>query len=270
MFCVRSCFFVVIFGFCVFPFACVQAYGFDLVPTTILEEKMAGKGRKAAQQIEGEEGESGSELRMLMKMMLENNDRVEARRREDRLAEEERMEARMLAEAKRVDAREAAREEAARQAADRLREQQEIANNKIWEQHVELAKIQTKIGEEAAETHRAEMAVSRKRERAVSAVSFLKEGEDVEDFLATSERKLKAGGVREGEWLTIMASKMSGRIGSTWQDLCAVYDDYVEVKGGLLKICGYTPKLAGELFYGFRAESLKGMMVISFIIGGCS
>ena len=110
----------------------MQAYGFDLVPTTILEEKMAGKGSKAAQQIEGEEGESGSELRMLMKMMLENNDRVEARRRENRLAEEERMEARMLAEAKRVDAREAAREEAARQAADRLREQQEIANNKIW------------------------------------------------------------------------------------------------------------------------------------------
>ena len=56
-----------------------------------------------------------------------------------------------------------------------------------------------------------------------------------------------------------MASKMSGRIGSTWQDLFAVYDDYVEVKAGLLKICGYTPKLAGELFYGFRAESLKGM-----------
>ena len=77
----------------------MQANSSDLVPETTLEEKMAGKGRKAAQQVEGEEfdrSESGVEMKLLMKMFLESNERAEARRREDKLAEEERMEARRV------------------------------------------------------------------------------------------------------------------------------------------------------------------------------
>ena len=36
-------------------------------------------------------------------------------------------------------------------------------------------------------------------------------------------------------------------------------DKYQEVKERLLKVCGYTPKLAAEVFYGFRCEHSKGM-----------
>ena len=93
----------------------------------------------------------------------------------------------------------------------------------------------------------------------MSAIGNYREQEDVEDFLSTSERKLKAGGVPEGEWPSIVASKLGGKIGSTWHDLSVGKDDYYEVKAGLLRVCGYTPKLAGELFYSFKAESLKGM-----------
>ena len=93
----------------------------------------------------------------------------------------------------------------------------------------------------------------------MASVGVLREQEDVEDFLATSERKLKAGGVPEEEWLSVVASKLSGKIGSTWHDLSMEKDKYYEVKAGLLKVCGYTPKLAGETFYSFRSESLKGV-----------
>ena len=46
---------------------------------------------------------------------------------------------------------------------------------------------------------------------------------------------------------------------TSWQDLCGDTDDYQVVKGGILKVCGYTPKLAGEAYHSFRAESLRGM-----------
>ena len=63
----------------------------------------------------------------------------------------------------------------------------------------------------------------------------------------------------EGEWLAIIAAQMSGKVGSTWQDLCSAGGGYQDVKSSLLKICGYTPKLAGEGFFGFKSESLRGM-----------
>ena len=36
-------------------------------------------------------------------------------------------------------------------------------------------------------------------------------------------------------------------------------DGYQDIKAGLLKVCGYTPKLAGEVFYGFKSDAMKGM-----------
>ena len=75
----------------------------------------------------------------------------------------------------------------------------------------------------------------------------------------TFERKLRAGEIPEGEWLTVLSAKLSGKVGSSWRDLCATSDDYQEVKGNLLKVCGCTPKIAGEVFYSFRAEHTKGM-----------
>ena len=203
--------------------------------------------------------------------------RAEARRQADKIAEEERAEARAEAKARRKeeDARRAedrkreeakwaedigrAREEAARVASERLRVQQEAAELRAYEQQVTLIKMQAEIGEKAAEAHRQEGQRARKRDRAVAGIPNYRDPEDVEDFLLTSERKLRAGEVPEGEWLAIIAAKLSGKVGATWQDLCGSTDDYQLVKSGVLKVCGYTPKLAGEAFYGFRAESLRGM-----------
>ena len=250
-------------------------------------------------QEEAVEERGESELAVLMRYMMEENQRAEARRereskmfearlvaseekaekrrREDRIAEEERAEARRVAaeeraeerleakrmrkaaEARKAEEKEAAREEAARVASENLREQQEAAGAKAYEQQVALVRLQSEIGDRAAEVHRVEQEAHRKKERAVSGIAGFREGEDVEEFLATSERKLRAGGVPEEEWMAIMAAKLGGKVGCTWQDLCVGTDKYVDVKAGLLRVCGYTPKLAGELFYGFKSEALRGM-----------
>ena len=52
---------------------------------------------------------------------------------------------------------------------------------------------------------------------------------------------------------------MSGKLGTAWQDACVDTDDYLIAKDRVLKTCGYTPKLAAELFYGFKPESCRGM-----------
>ena len=253
---------------------------------------MAGKGKKAAHQVEEEESdksESSSEMRAMMKLFLKENEKAEARRVADakaleasRLAEEERAEARKIAAEERADARRLAEviaaeeraeakrarklaaEEEAMQARERAAliaslEQQEAMAAKQYEQQVALMRMQAEIGEKAASAHREEQSVSRKRDRAVASIPNFREGDDVEEFLLTAERRLNAGEIPVKDWLTTIASKLSGKMGSVWQDLCVVVEDYQEVKSRLLKVCGYTAKLAGDVFYSYRSEQIKGM-----------
>ena len=111
----------------------------------------------------------------------------------------------------------------------------------------------------AANERRVEQEMSKKRDRAVLSVSTYRDGDDIEEYLMTAERKLRAGEVPEGEWLTHLAAKLTGRMGTTWQDLCVDEVDYSEVKAKLLKICGYTPKVAAELFFNFKSEQIRCM-----------
>ena len=176
-----------------------------------------------------------------------------------KLEAEEKVEAKRVAEARAAEELELAREESARVASERMLEQQEAANKRAYDQQVALIKLQAEIGEKAANAQRLEQAVGKKRDRAVASIPNHKDSEDIEDFLMTSERKLREGEIPEEEWLTILSAKLSGKIGSSWQDLCVISDDYHEVKANLLKVCGYTPKIAGEVYYGFKAEHTRGM-----------
>ena len=256
---------------------------------------MAGKGRKVHQQVVEEEqtekGEPGAIPTVAEVLMHSQRSMEEARReaeqlaaqqrREDKIAEEAREEARQIAAEKRADDRRRADRIAdeeraeARAEAKAMRKLEEakravelegirveaakLAEKRAYDQQVALIKMQADIGEKAAEAHRLEGMIARKKDRAVAGIPNYREPEDVEDFLVTSERKLKAGEVPEREWLAIVAAKLSGKVGAAWQDLCGTTDEYQVVKCGVLRVCGYTPKLAGEAFYGFKAESLKGM-----------
>ena len=209
--------------------------------------------------MEGEEGdrsESGIEMRSMIRMLMEEQMRVEAERAEGRRLEEERREE-VAREARRLE--EERKERAAQAAADRLFEQQEALSVKQYEQQVALMRMQAEIGEKAASAHRREQEVTRKRDRAISSIPCYRDGEDVEEFLVTAERRLSAGEIPDREWLTTIASKLSGKVGSVWQDLCVVSEDYQEVRNRLLKSCGYTAKLAGDLWFGFKADQVKGL-----------
>ena len=120
-------------------------------------------------------------------------------------------------------------------------------------------RMQADIGERAARSHRDEQSVDRKRDRAIASIPNFRDGDDVEEFLLTAERRLRAGEIKEGEWVTILASKLCGKMGSVWQDICVTVEKYQEVKERVLKVCGYTPKLAAGVFYGFKSEQSKGM-----------
>ena len=194
-----------------------------------------------------------------------------------KIAEEERTQARALEEERRKED-EAKRqeelllrsEEMTRKAAERAAELQEEgeqraarlqeeATQRAFEQQRKLVELQAGLSREAAEKQRLESQKVRQRDRAVASVSAWQKGEDIEDFLLSSERKLRAGGIPEEEWLGVVASKLGGEVGATWQELCLSSEDYGEVKAAVLMGCGYTQKAAGEAYHAFRTENLKGL-----------
>ena len=73
------------------------------------------------------------------------------------------------------------REEAARLASIRLAEQQEAMAKRAYEQQMELMRVQAELGETAVKTHREEQVVERKKDKAVSSISMLREEDDIEE-----------------------------------------------------------------------------------------
>ena len=238
---------------------------------------MAGKGKKVhhAEEEDQDHSESGA-LKQMMRLMVEGNERAETRRvaevearRIEKLEEEERAEKRRIAaeeraevrrlaevvaaedraEAKRIRKEVAAaeaekeRERAAQAASEQLKEQQLEFAASQFEQQKALLEVQARLGEKAAQAHREEQSILRKRDKAIASVPSFRDGEDVEEFLMTAERRLKAGGIPEEEWLTIVGSKLGGRMGSVWQDMSVGIEDYQELKMSLLKVCGYVATL---------------------------
>ena len=193
------------------------------------------------------EGERSPEFRvwmqMMMKSQLEAAERTELRRleekREDRRIADERAK---LAEEK---------------AEAKLAEKKALID-KQYEQQIALMEKQARIGEVAAEMHRRELVSSKRRDRALFSVPSWKEGEDLENYLVTAEGRLQGGGIEEAEWSAVLSAKFSGTTGSIWRDVCAECEDYHVIKDRVLRACGYTAKLAGDVFFGFRFEHIKG------------
>ena len=187
-------------------------------------------------------------IRMLMEELRKAEDeREEARRVADMERDEARKQEEVRRENLRVEREEARRaeenrretlrveREEARRAEDLVREQalkvqlvakavenarrqavlQTEQNAKYLEQQIALMRVQAEIGQEAARLYREEIGASKMRDRAVASIPNFKEGEDVQDFKITAERKLTAGSVRRDEWITIVASKLSEKLGST-------------------------------------------------------
>ena len=202
----------------------------------------------------GIEGERGTDMlqfmHLMMKTQIEASERAEARR------VEEKSEDRRLAEerARRAD-------EKAERAEERTREEL-VEKKKLsdcqYQQQVDLIEKQVQLSNVAAAMHREEMEASKKRERAIYSVPSWKEGEDLESFLSTAESRLQGGGIRDEEWAALLSAKFSGTTGSVWRDACEEAGGYLVIKDRVLKACGYSAKLAGDVFFGMKVEHLKG------------
>ena len=220
------------------------------------DEEMEERRLRADIAAEEREEKRNERARELEAVRLEKAKIAEEERMERRALEKEK---RKLEEARRQEELLRRSEELTRQAAEKAAELQEEATQRALEQQKELLELQAELGRKAAEANRAESQRVRQKDRAVASVTAWQRGEDMEDFLLSSERKLRAGGIPEEEWLGVVASKLSGEVGAKWQELCLVSDNYQEVRGAVLMGCGYTQKAAGEAYHAFRVDSFKGM-----------
>ena len=222
---------------------------------SFLEMFMASQAKRDEENVERArqeriEAEERAEARRL-KAEIAAEEREERRRER----EEERKEKAKIAEEERMEARALKKEEAAK----KLAELQEEAAEKAFEQQRKLLEMQSELGRKASEANRLEAEKTRKRDKVISSLAVYQKDEDVEEFLLAQERKLGLGGIPENEWLMLIAPKLTGGLGTSWQELCDEGLDYWAVRTALLKGCGYTPSLAGEAYYAFRQEQLKGM-----------
>ena len=166
------------------------------------EERLEDEKRRKAEKIEEEERAER---------------RAEARLRREEERAEERAEAkrqRKLEEARVAAELEAAKEEAAKIAAEKMMEQQQAMADRQFKQQEQLMKLQADISARAANERRVEAELIKKRDRAVSSIVNYKDVDDIEEYLMTAERKLRAGEVPEGEWLTHIAAKLTGKMGT--------------------------------------------------------
>ena len=169
------------------------------------------------------------------------------------------MEEQRRAEVAREERKEEARIEREAEANRRLLEQQAAIEQRQYDQQTALIKLQAEIGEKATMAYREGQSSDRKRDRALFSVPVLREGDDVEEFLVTAEGRLKVAEVGMEEWIPIINSRLSGKLAVAWQDVTLTVGDYQEAKDRFLKMCGYTPMLAADRFYGFKLEHCKGL-----------
>ena len=191
-------------------------------------------------------------MESLVRYLLEKNENSEKVRR----VEAEEAEARAE---ERLERREAKKLLAEKEAREELRKQQIEDEKRMFEHQQEMMRLQANLGEKADTARREEADRCRKRDKAVAGIQSYREIDDVEEYMISAEKKLMVSGIPEEEWGAVLAAKLSGRVGAAWGDLQVEGADYGSMKTGLLSICGYTPKIAGDLFFGFRQEMLKGM-----------
>ena len=181
--------------------------------------------------------------------------------REERKEEARRNEEQAMREAKRVEDNrlEELRMEREAEARKQVAELQAAADARQFEQQVQLLKIQAEMGDRASKAHREAAATDRRRDRALFNIASCKEEDDLEEFMMVMERRLEVAGIAREEWVTIVESKLSGKIAIAWQDVVATTDNYQEARDKLLKSCGYTPRVAADKFFGFKVDQSKGL-----------
>ena len=211
---------------------------------------------------------------VLMQMMAENQAKLDQQRREDLERQEdrrredlERQEAKMNQQRKEDIERQQAEWERKEKERDQKRieeidrlEKKEIEKDRILREHQLLMLTeQQKGGERMAGTYREAQSTERMRHEALCSVPQFKEGQDLEEFLQIAEKRLLQGKVEEKSWVAIIAAKLTGRLSMIWLDRAEEEVPYEAHKQEFLRTCGFTPKIAGETFFGFSLDQCQGI-----------
>ena len=197
-------------------------------------------------------------------------DRAERRRKQELIEAEERQErreARQLVLQQETEAKmlvlqqeaEAKKLVLLQEAEDKRREQKVEDERRAFNLQQEMLKFQTDLGEKAEDARRIEFEKCRDKDKAKAGILTYKDSDDVEEYLEDAEKKLATSGIPEAEWGSIIASKLHGRLGASWGDLRVGDATFKSMKAKLLSSYGYTPKIAGDQFFNFKQEDLKGM-----------
>ena len=176
-----------------------------------------GEGRSSG-------GTSESNMMDMVRMIMEGNRQNEMAR--EKVLHERQME---LEEMKLKGQREA--EEL------RIKRQEEYEAKQL-EQQITLMKVQVEMAEKANKLHREGQDQDRRRSRALTGIADWKEGEDLEEFFESAERKMTAAGIGRDEWMEIIDQKLKGQALVAWQNTVARGGGYLEVKGKVLEVCG--------------------------------
>ena len=220
-------------------------------------------------------------MSVLMKMLADSQAQAQADRkadierlqaeadRKERLAQQWRFEERERQEKR--DALERERQQAEWERKERLQEQRrledierqdkrQLERDKAMREHQLLMMAeQNKAEERLVGSHREAQCTDRKRHDALYSVPHFKEGENLEEFLQIAERRLTQGRVDEDGWVAIISAKLTGRLSLVWLDTAGEDLSYEETKQAFLRVCGFTPKIAGETFFGFTLDQCKGL-----------
>ena len=182
----------------------------------------------------------------------------EAARLEKTEAEELRRELKREEDEKRSTEKAKEQEERDRRREEETRMQLELAQ-KQFEMQQKLIQLQVNMHESVSKDQRVDRESMKMVDRAVQSITPWKVGEDLEQFLVTAESKLRSGKVKEEDWSQYISSKLHGSTAQVWQEAARVEDDYQLVRQRVLKACGHTPKMAAEVFYGFRCDQAQGL-----------
>ena len=145
-------------------------------------EEMEGDGRSSNVSVHG------SEMMAMLRVLMEEQRKADLAREEARRREEERREE---VRRKEDERKEELRVEREIESAKRQLEQQEAFEKRQYEQQLALLTVQSELGEKASRAHREGQTADRRRDRALYGISVLKEGDDLEEFILTAERRLR-------------------------------------------------------------------------------
>ena len=202
-------------------------------------------------------------LAVLMQWMSDNQAKLEQQRREDVERQEDRMRSQRKEDLDRQEAqlRLQKKEDLERQQAEKERlERKELERDKAMRDHQLLMMAeQNKAEERRVGANRESQCTDRRRQDAMYSVPYYKEKENLEEFLQVAERRLRQGRVTEDSWVSIIGDKLTGRLSTVWLDAAGEDRSFEETRQAFLRVCGFTPKIAGETFFGFTLDQCKGL-----------